>query len=526
MPFKSEAQRKYLWANEPEIARDWTDTYGSGIQAAQGGRIGFFKGAQADARAGRASMSPGTSADYTPGAGHRDSGGPSITAGFFEPKVLQPGLDRAKANVDRKKAILSGAIGDPDDPSTWNFAEGGMIGSVGGISRPKYQEGNMVGAEMEGAEMEGAEMEGAMMQSQEVIKELYDALIAQGLSPQEAMEKIKEIIAASGAERPQSPMMAEEFPGQEFGGGPRAPAAFGGIMDTYTGRRKYGLGSFIKKAFKKVKKLASSKIGKLALMYAAGTYLGGMPAFGGGVGGKGMGWEKFIPRLLDPMSTEGGISNVGRTAMNLVRGKPAVTTNQYSPFLEAGYNKNLSKAVTPVAPSLIPGVSNKVLAGVAGPAIGAGLFTAAQPPEELGGEVQGEYDEDLQKWKDYYAGLGSDYSVNPDLLKSAQGGRVGRQEGGLMNLGGMEKDYRNDGGFVPLGGEEKADDVPARLSRNEFVFTADAVRNAGEGDIDRGAEVMENVMKNLEGGGKISEESQGQGAQEMFETSERLSEVI
>ena len=44
MPFKSEAQRKYLWANEPEIARDWTDTYGSGIQAAHGGRIGFRRG--------------------------------------------------------------------------------------------------------------------------------------------------------------------------------------------------------------------------------------------------------------------------------------------------------------------------------------------------------------------------------------------------------------------------------------------------------------------------------------------------
>ena len=44
MPFKSEAQRKYLWANEPEIARDWTDTYGSEIQAAQGGRIGYADG--------------------------------------------------------------------------------------------------------------------------------------------------------------------------------------------------------------------------------------------------------------------------------------------------------------------------------------------------------------------------------------------------------------------------------------------------------------------------------------------------
>ena len=44
MPFKSEAQRRYLWANEPEIARDWTDTYGSKIQKAQGGRIGFALG--------------------------------------------------------------------------------------------------------------------------------------------------------------------------------------------------------------------------------------------------------------------------------------------------------------------------------------------------------------------------------------------------------------------------------------------------------------------------------------------------
>jgi len=37
MPFKSEAQRRYLWANEPEIARDWTDTYGSRIQKSNGG---------------------------------------------------------------------------------------------------------------------------------------------------------------------------------------------------------------------------------------------------------------------------------------------------------------------------------------------------------------------------------------------------------------------------------------------------------------------------------------------------------
>jgi hypothetical protein len=112
-------------------------------------------------------------------------------------------------------------------------------------------------------------------------------------------------------------------------------------------------------------------------------------------------------------------------------------------------------------------------------------------------------------------------------LGNAQGGRIGAQEGGLMDLGGMEKDYRNEGGFVPIGKKEKADDVPARLSVNEFVMTADAVRGAGGGDIDKGAEIMENMMKHLEAGGQVSEESQGLGgAQEMFEVSERLSEVV
>ena len=110
---------------------------------------------------------------------------------------------------------------------------------------------------------------------------------------------------------------------------------------------------------------------------------------------------------------------------------------------------------------------------------------------------------------------------------AAQGGRIGAQEGGLMNLGGMEKDYRQEGGFVPIGGEERADDVPARLSKNEFVFTADAVRAAGGGDIDAGAEVMENLMNNLEQGGQVSKESQGlEGARDMFATAQRLEGVM
>ena len=73
----------------------------------------------------------------------------------------------------------------------------------------------------------------------------------------------------------------------------------------------------------------------------------------------------------------------------------------------------------------------------------------------------------------------------------------GMNEGGLMRLGGMEMDLRG-GGFVPIGAKEKADDVPARLSKNEFVFTADAVRAAGDGNVDKGADKMYKTMKQLE----------------------------
>ena len=78
------------------------------------------------------------------------------------------------------------------------------------------------------------------------------------------------------------------------------------------------------------------------------------------------------------------------------------------------------------------------------------------------------------------------------------GGRVKRNVGGIMDLGGMEKDYRFNGGFVPIGEYEKKDDVPARLSKNEFVFTADAVRAAGGGSINKGAKRMYDTMKTLE----------------------------
>ena len=102
-----------------------------------------------------------------------------------------------------------------------------------------------------------------------------------------------------------------------------------------------------------------------------------------------------------------------------------------------------------------------------------------------------------------------------------------KADGWIMDLGGMENDYR-EGGVVPIGAKERADDVPARLSKNEFVFTADAVRNAGGGNIDKGAEVMQNMMDNLEAGGMISEESQGKEnpAQAMFDQAQMLENRI
>ena len=88
-------------------------------------------------------------------------------------------------------------------------------------------------------------------------------------------------------------------------------------------------------------------------------------------------------------------------------------------------------------------------------------------------------------------------SATFDLLGLKDGGVVKMKDGGIMNLQGMEMDLRG-GGFVPIGKKERADDVPARLSKNEFVMTADAVRAAGGGSINEGAKRMYETMNRLE----------------------------
>jgi hypothetical protein len=96
--------------------------------------------------------------------------------------------------------------------------------------------------------------------------------------------------------------------------------------------------------------------------------------------------------------------------------------------------------------------------------------------------------QDIDKIKEVESDLYREYN------KKKEGGLMGLKMGGMP----MEMDYRM-GGFIPVGSKERADDVPARLSKNEFVMTADAVRAAGGGSVNKGAQRMYQLMNQLEG---------------------------
>ena len=105
-------------------------------------------------------------------------------------------------------------------------------------------------------------------------------------------------------------------------------------------------------------------------------------------------------------------------------------------------------------------------------------------------------DELKQFYRDFYEykGPGENIKMKEKIKEKVV---MEAKDGGLMNLGGKEMDLRG-GGFVPIGKKERADDVPARLSKNEFVMTADAVRAAGGGSVNKGAKRMYNLMNTLE----------------------------
>ena len=360
--------------------------------------------------------------------------------------------------------------------------------------------------------------------------------------------------------------------------GGRIGYAGGGIADL---RQGYFLGKLVKKITRPIKKVLKSPIGKMALLGLGGYYLGG----GQGLWGKKMFGDKFGTKFaLDNLMKRKGIQQlftkkgegtewdpwklgIGAISMYpLVAGmgddddKNFEDTDLYKKWLaqKQGWDQTFAPVGDPANFQRMRLYSAD--GGRIGYDSGGDVMMASAPSLE-----DSLNDMSLNIFKKPYHKLTDEekeilHEINMDLVAkpqgiqmAAQGGRIGyaeggnddeedhrsaalsamyglrknAQEGGLMDMGGMEKDYRNEGGFVPIGGQERADDVPARLSKNEFVFTADAVRNAGGGDIDKGAEIMENLMENLENGGKVSEDSQGlEGARDMFATSQRLEGVL
>ncbi len=342
-------------------------------------------------------------------------------------------------------------------------------------------------------------------------------------------------------------------------------------------RQLYGLGSFVKKITKPIKKIVKSPIGKAALGAAA---LYGVNRFGiPGTSGFGQGAiSRFLSgRVTNPAGpgSTGGLGNIiSRVLGKAKTGFGGLSGGQQAflgagaaasllPFLMGGEEEeeeiledpfsvtptNISDIVAQARdrdPSLrfLPktsvaqsGFFNAAEGGRAQLAGGGNRVT--QLLQLLEGTkdpmdrrmIQQEIDMLLGKFAKggiarlgYAGGMNFSKAIRREYAANVKEGykgsiedyitdfygeeflNLGMKEGGIADLpavrmleGGVpEIDYRQSGGFVPVGKKEKADDVPAMLSKNEFVMTADAVRGMGEGNVEKGAQKMYDQMKQLE----------------------------
>ena len=263
-------------------------------------------------------------------------------------------------------------------------------------------------------------------------------------------------------------------------------------------RQMYGLGSLVKSVTKGVKSavsgatdavtdFAKSDAGKLALLAAGAYYAPAM--FGGTVGfGPGTtygGFLRGIPGALKGLSGAGKLKGLGKTLGVFAGGSLLGGALAGQPEVESvGSERNIDALRVRLTKA---------------------YKELGYPEDEIPNLVAADLAE-------YTEGAGG----------YAEGGRIGYamgdraednalQASGIMGLplnqnpaGVTELDLRDSGGFIPpVGVKEKADDIPAMLSNNEFVFTADAVRGMGDGDVNKGAERMYSMMKKLENGGRV-----------------------
>ena len=319
----------------------------------------------------------------------------------------------------------------------------------------------------------------------------------------------------------------------------------GGEYDFDSARQMYGLGKLVKKATRAVKKIAKSPIGKAALLYTgaamAGSYGAGQGFFSKGMfnpgniargilGTKGIGMDGGTQGLFGKLKLTEGFGAIKPTMFGGITAATAIagmlTPKQEEEAQSISDETGIDIQEIRNNPDKYLGRRFKAGGGLM--RLGYADGTVPSFREYLKKEGLNLDELDANIFSIMQRAYDRDYPDRPNKL--AEGGKpepVAKKTMPLIDMDGQEMDFRAEGGFVPIGRMERADDVPARLSKNEFVFTADAVRNAGDGSVDKGAEVMYNMMKNLEAGGDVSEESQGlEGAREMFQTSKRLEEVI
>ena len=259
------------------------------------------------------------------------------------------------------------------------------------------------------------------------------------------------------------------------------------------GRAQYGLGDLVKKIFKApkkilktVKKIAKSPLGKAAIAYLGYRY--GPQMFGSekaaGKGGWGDVWNMAQQKASSLPFV--GKKNVAETIGSdfVTSGKALPGTGELTGFKNVFSNAEKLAGMTDweKAASLAK-LGTKELTEAATPwyknpwftipasSIAAGLYTAANPGDTDLGALDAQRDKEVAEWDAWLEQIGQNprqYNFGRETIMPfpnyAKGGRINKAAGGIMDLDGMEKDYRNTGGFVDIGAKEKAEDVPARLS--------------------------------------------------------------